>query len=57
MYWVDESAAGERFEPFIKDFDHVVFADFVLCPTTGYKEGSMQGAKIKEFAHVRVALR
>lgn len=57
MYWVDESPEGERFEPLIKDFDHVVYADFVLCPTTRYKEGSMQGATIKSFGHVRVAER
>jgi len=57
MYWVEESVAGEKFEPLIKDFDHVVFADFVLCPTTRYQEGSMQGAKIEKFAHARVALR
>ena len=57
MYWIEDSAAGERFEPFIKDFDHFVYADFELCPTTRFRDGSMQGAKIRSFRNVRVVSR
>lgn len=54
VYSVDDSVEGRQFEPLIKDFDHAVFADFVLCPTDSYKRGVMQGATIKSFEHVRV---
>jgi hypothetical protein len=57
IYWIEDSGAGKRFEPFIKDFDHFVYADFVLCPTSPFAEGSMQGAKIQSFRNVRIALR
>jgi hypothetical protein len=57
VYGIEDSVVGERFEPLIKDFDHFVYADFVLCPTTPFKVGSMQGATIESFRHVRVTTR
>jgi hypothetical protein len=56
-YSIEDSVAGERFEPLIKDFDYFVYADFVLCPTTPFKVGSMQGATIESFRNVRITTR
>jgi len=54
MYWVEDSPAADKRSGLVKDFDHVVFADFMLCPTIPYVSGSMQGTTIQDFHHVRV---
>jgi hypothetical protein len=55
MYWIEDGPPN--IEKLLADWDHVLYADFLLCPTTPYKDGYAQGARIKELLSPRLALR
>jgi hypothetical protein len=46
MYWIDNDPPN--IGVLLPDWDHVPFADFTLCPTTTYKSGSAQGARVEK---------
>src|SRR5689334_8946025 len=39
-------------KPLLKNFDDVIFADFVDCPVTRQREGWMQLVEVKSASHV-----
>lgn len=53
IYFIND----DRSAPMLTDFDHDLFADFTLCPTEPFVEGSGQGAEIKKIEHAKMVSR
>jgi hypothetical protein len=54
-YWIENDPPN--IGVLLPDWDHVLFADFTICPTTAYKSGSAQGARVEKVERASLAER